>query len=106
MPKYLYHGSYTDKGLKGLIKDGGSKRMEITKKAIESLGGEMEAYYFALGGNDFFIIVEVPDNIKAITGSLVANASGMVKVNITALVSPEEVDLAVKQTMDWRPPGK
>ena len=80
--------------------------MEITKKAIESLGGEMEAYYFALGGNDFFIIVEVPDNIKAITGSLVANASGMVKVNITALVSPEEVDLAVKQTMDWRPPGK
>jgi uncharacterized protein with GYD domain len=106
MPKYLYHGSYTDKGLKGLMKDGGSKRMEITKKAIESLGGEMEAYYFALGGNDFFIIVEVPDNIKAITGSLVANASGMVKVNITALVSPEEVDLAVKQTMDWRPPGK
>ena len=106
MPKYLYHGSYTDKGLKGLMKDGGSKRMEITKKAIESLGGKMEAYYFALGGNDFFIIVEVPDNIKAITGSLVANASGMVKVNITALVSPEEVDLAVKQTMDWRPPGK
>jgi uncharacterized protein with GYD domain len=106
MPKYLYHGSYTDKGLKGLMKDGGSKRMEITKKAIESLGGEMEAYYFALGGNDFFIIVDVPDNIKAITGSLVANASGMVKVNITALVSPEEVDLAVKQTMDWRPPGK
>ena len=106
MPKYLYHGSYTDKGLKGLMKDGGSKRMEITKKAIESLGGKMEAYYFALGGDDFFIIVEVPDNIKAITGSLVANASGMVKVNITALVSPEEVDLAVKQTMDWRPPGK
>jgi uncharacterized protein with GYD domain len=106
MPKYLYHGSYTDKGLKGLMKDGGSKRMEITKKAIESLGGEMEAYYFALGGNDFFIIVDVPDNIKAITGSLVANASGMVKVNITALVSPEEVDLAVKQTMDWRPPGE
>jgi uncharacterized protein with GYD domain len=106
MPKYLYHGSYTDKGLKGLMKDGGSKRMKITKKAIESLGGEMEAYYFALGGNDFFIIVEVPDNIKAITGSLVANASGMVKVNITALVSPEEVDLAVKQTMDWRPPGE
>ena len=55
MPKYLYHGSYTDKGLKGLMKDGGSKRMEITKKAIESLGGKMEAYYFALGGDDFLL---------------------------------------------------
>ena len=79
MPKYLYHGSYTDKGLKGLMKDGGSKRVEITKKAIESLGGRMEAYYFALGGNDFYIILEVSDNVKAITGSLVANASGTVK---------------------------
>ncbi|MCP3891337.1 MAG: GYD domain-containing protein [Desulfobulbaceae bacterium] len=106
MPKYLYHGSYTDKGLKGLMKDGGSKRMKVTKKAIESLGGRMEAYYFALGGSDFFIILEAPDNVRAITGSLVANASGTVKVNITALVSPEEVDLAVKQTMKWTPPGK
>ncbi len=106
MPKYLYHGSYTDKGLKGLMKDGGSKRMKVTKKAIESLGGRMEAYYFALGGSDFFIILEAPDNVRAITRSLVANASGTVKVNITALVSPEEVDLAVKQTMKWTPPGK
>lgn len=106
MPKYLYHGSYTDKGLKGLMKDGGTKRMEVTRKAIESLGGKMEAYYFALGGNDFFIILEAPDNVKAITGSLIANASGTVKVSITALVSPAEVDQAVKQTMDWQPPGK
>ncbi len=106
MPKYLYQGSYTDKGLKGLMKDGGSKRVDITRKAIESLGGKMEAYYFALGGTDFFIILEAPDNVKAITGSLIANASGTVKVNITVLVSPEEVDLAVNQTMDWSPPGK
>ena len=58
MPKYLYHGSYTDEGLKGLIKDGGTKRMEVTKKAIESLGGKMEAYYFAFGSNDFFLIAQ------------------------------------------------
>ncbi len=106
MPKYLYQGSYTDKGLQELMKDGGSKRVEITKKAIESLGGNMETYYFALGGKDFFIIIEAPNNVNAITGSLIANASGTVEVSITALVSPEEVDLAVKPTMDWSPPGK
>ena len=106
MAKYLYHGTYTDKGLQGLMKDGGTKRMEVTKKAIESLGGKMEAYYFAFGSNDFYIIAEAPDNVNAITGSLVANASGTVKVNITVLVTPEEVDQAVKQTMDWRPPGQ
>lgn len=106
MPKYLYHGSYTDKGLQGLMKDGGSKRVEITKKAIESLGGKMESYYFALGGIDFYIIAEAPDNVNAITGSLIANASGTVEINTTVLISPEEVDLAVRQTMDWSPPGK
>ena len=106
MPKYLYHGSYTDKGLQGLMKDGGTKRMEVTRKAIESLGGKMEAYYFAFGSNDFYIIAEAPDNVNAITGSLVANASGTVKLSITVLISPEEVDQAVKKTMDWRPPGQ
>ncbi|MCP4622739.1 MAG: GYD domain-containing protein [bacterium] len=106
MPKYLYHGSYTDDGLKGLIKDGGTKRMEVTKKAIESLGGKMEAYYFAFGSNDFFLIAEVVDNVNAVTGSLVANASGTIKVSITPLITPEEVDLAVKKTVDWSPPGQ
>ena len=80
MPKYLYHGSYTDQGLKGLLKDGGTKRMEVTRKAIESLGGKMESYYFAFGCNDFFLIADAPDNVNAVTGSLVANASGTVKV--------------------------
>ena len=106
MAKYLYHGTYTDKGIKGLMKDGGTKRMEVTKKAIESLGGKMEAYYFAFGSNDFFIIADAPDNVNALSGSLIANSSGTVKINITALITPEEVDQAVKNTMEWRPPGQ
>ena len=106
MPKYLYHGSYTDEGLKGLIKDGGTKRMEVTRTAVESLGGTMEAYYFAFGENDFYLIVDTPDNVNAVTGSLVANASGAVKVKVTVLITTEEVDRAVKETMDWRPPGQ
>lgn len=66
----------------------------------------MEAYYFAFGSNDFFLIAEAPDNVNAVTGSLVANASGTVNVSITPLITPEEVDQAVKQTMDWSPPGQ
>ena len=42
MSKYLFHGSHTEEGLKGLFKDGGTKRMEETKKAVESLGGKPE----------------------------------------------------------------
>jgi uncharacterized protein with GYD domain len=106
MPKYLFHGSYTEEGLKGLLKEGGTKRQEAVKQAIESLGGTLEAYYFAFGDNDFYFIADSPDNVNAVAGSILGSASGTVKVNITVLITPEEIDEAVKKTMDWRPPGQ
>jgi uncharacterized protein with GYD domain len=106
MPKYLISGSYTEEGLKGLLKDGGTKRMEASKEAVESLGGKLEAYYFAYGDSDFYFIVDQPDNVNVVSGILLANASGTVKLNTTVLITPEEVDQAIKKTMDWRPPGQ
>ena len=106
MPKYLICGSYTQEGLKGLLKDGGTKRMAATKQAIESLGAKLEAFYFAYGDNDAYIIVDSPDSVSVIAGILIANASGAVKHKTTVLITPEEIDKAVKKTMDWRPPGQ
>ena len=106
MAKYLICGSYVDEGLKGLLKDGGTKRMEASRKAIESLGGKLEAYYFAYGENDVYFIVDQPDNVNLIAGILLANASGAVKLKTIPLITPEEIDEAVKKTMDWRPPGQ
>ena len=106
MPKYLICSTYTEEGLKGLLKDGGTKRMEATKQAVESLGGTLETYYLAFGDNDFYFISDIPENVNCIAGSLIANASGAVKIKTVVLITPEEVDQAVKKTMDWRPPGQ
>ena len=106
MPKYLYHGSYTEEGLRGLLKEGGTKRREAVKQGAESQGGTLEALYYAHGDNDFYFIVDNPDNVNVIAASLIANVSGTVKVKTTVLITPEEVDEAVKKTMDWRPPGQ
>lgn len=106
MPKFLGHGSYTEAGIKGLLKEGGTKRRETLKQAIESLGGKLEAFYFAFGDNDFYFIADTPDNVSVLTGSLLSNASGTVKLKNIVLITPEDVDQAVKKTMDWRPPGK
>jgi uncharacterized protein with GYD domain len=106
MPKYLICGSYTQEGLKGLLKDGGTKRMEATKKAVESLGGKIEAFYFAYGDNDLYFITDSPESVSTIGGVLLANASGAVKLKTTVLISPKEIDQAIKKTMDWRPPGQ
>jgi uncharacterized protein with GYD domain len=106
MAKYLICGSYTEDGLKGLLKEGGTKRVAATKQAVESLGGTLETYYLAYGDNDFYFIVDQPDNVNVIAGILLANASGAVKLKTVPLITPEEIDEAVKKTMDWRPPGQ
>jgi uncharacterized protein with GYD domain len=106
MPKYLFHGSYTEKGLKGLLEEGGSKRREAAEQVVRSVGGTVEAYYFAFGDNDFYIIVDTPDNASTTAASLIVNASGAVKVKTVVLLTPEEVDQAAKKTVDYRPPGQ
>ncbi len=105
MPKYLFHGSYTEEGLKGLLKEGGSKRREATQQLVESVGGTLEAYYFAFGDSDFYVIMDLPDNVSSSAAALIANASGAIKVNTVVLLTPEEIDQAVKKTVDYRPPG-
>lgn len=66
----------------------------------------MEAFYFAFGDNDYYVIVDLPENVNVVAGNLLANATGTVKLKTTVLITPEEVDQAVKKTMDWRPPGQ
>jgi uncharacterized protein with GYD domain len=106
MPKYLLRASYTTEGLKGLLKEGAAKRREVVAQLTQSLGGTMEAFYFAFGDDDVYVIAEVPDNVTVSALSLTVNASGTVKVKTTVLLTPEEVDQAAKMTVNYRPPGQ
>jgi len=36
MAKYLFHANYTEEGLKGLLKEGGSSRREAVVQALSS----------------------------------------------------------------------
>ncbi len=105
MPKYLFQGSYTVDGLKGLLRDGGVKRREAVKQLVEGLGGRLETFYYAYGGDDFFIIADVPDSVTTTAVSLAVNATGAVKFKTIVLITPEEVDAAVKKSVSYRPPG-
>ncbi len=106
MPKYLVQGSYTEQGLKGLLKDGGSKRREEVERVAKGMGGRMEAFYYAFGSDDFFIILDLPSNVDAAAVAMVANASGTVKSRMTVLIAPEEVDQATKKQVSFHPPGQ
>jgi len=105
MPKYLITANYVGDGVRGLMADGGSKRVEAVTALIGSLGGTVESFYFAFGDTDAYVIVDLPDNVSAAAGSLAASASGAVTSNITVLLSPEEVDEAAAKSPSYRPPG-
>ena len=106
MPKYLCQCNYVGEGLKGLLKEGGSSRRAVVEKLIQSLGGTMEAFYYAFGETDLYIIADVPDNVTMAAASLMVNATGAIAIKTTVLITPEEIDEAAKRTVSYRPPGK
>lgn len=105
MPKYLIQGSYTLEGVKGLIKDGGSKRRAAAQQAIESVDGKLEAYYFAFGDSDVVAIFDVPENTSMSAVALAIKSAGGFNARTTVLLTPEEIDKATKKTVKYRPPG-
>ncbi len=106
MAKYLFHGSYKPEGVKGLLRDGGSKRRAVVEETVKGLGGSLEAFYYAFGESDVYGIADLPDHVSATAISLVINASGVVQVKTTVLITPEEVDAATKKSVAYRPPGQ
>ena len=106
MAKYLLEANYVGDGVKGLLKEGGTSRRAAAEKVVQSVGGKMEAFYFAFGAADVYVIVDVPDNASMTALALAINATGAVAVKTTVLLTPEEVDGAVKKSPSYRAPGQ
>jgi uncharacterized protein with GYD domain len=106
MPKYLVTASYTTEGIKGLLKDGGSKRRQVVEAALKSIGGRVEAFYFAFGDHDVYVIMDAPDNISVAAASMAIGASGAVNTKTVVLLTPEEIDQAAKKQATYTPPGR
>jgi uncharacterized protein with GYD domain len=105
MAKFLVKASYTAEGAKGLIKEGGTGRRTAVQKLIESMGGKIEAFYFAYGEHDAYVITDLPDAASGLALSLGVNASGVVRLSTVPLITPEEMDTAAKKSVAYRPPG-
>jgi uncharacterized protein with GYD domain len=105
MPKYLIEVNYVGEGIRGLLKEGGTKRSAAVDQLFKSVGGTVESYYFAFGDKDVFIIGDLPDNATAAALTLRVNATGAALCKTTVLITPQEVDEAVKTPALYRPPG-
>jgi uncharacterized protein with GYD domain len=105
VPKYLWKASYSPAGARGVAQEGGSGRVEAVRKATASVGGTLDAFYFAFGGADAYVIADLPDNETAAAIALAVNGSDRASVETIVLVTPEEMDAATKKNVDFRPAG-
>lgn len=105
MPKYLIEASYSAEGAKGIVKRGGTARRAEVQKMVESLGGRLDAFYFVFGENDVHVILDLPENLTAAAISLAVMSTGAARTKTTVLLTPEEIDQAVKRPVDYEAPA-
>ena len=105
MPKFLIKATYTSDGTKGLLKEGGTKRRAAVQKIIAAAGGKLDAFYYAYGDDDAFILADLPDAATGIAISLTVNATGAVRLATVPLITPEEIDAASKKSIKYKAPG-
>ncbi len=106
MAKYLLEAKYTAEGARGLLKEGGTSRQEAVEGIVKKAGGKVEAFYYAFGPSDVYVIVDLPDTATAVALSLAVNQAGAVELKSHPLLTPAEIDKAAKISIGYRPPGK
>lgn len=88
MATYLMFGKYSVEGIKGIS----AKRSDAAKALIKKHGGELKAGYAALGVVDLVLVVDLPDNARAMaTSAALAKATGIAFTTAPA-VTIEEFD--------------
>jgi len=105
MAKYMLRANYTQQGLAGLLKEGGSGRRKALTQTVEGVGGTVEAMYYAFGDCDLYLIVDLPDETAAAALSMAIGSAGALDLKITVLITPESIDEAVAKSVSYRAPG-
>jgi uncharacterized protein with GYD domain len=106
MKKYFIKGTYSTNGTKGLLQEGGSGRKMAIEKMLAGMGGKLESFYYAFGEDDVLLIVELPDDIAAAAVGLRVSAAGLVRISMTVLLTPADIDAASKISVSYRAPGE
>ncbi|WP_029076318.1 GYD domain-containing protein [Kaistia adipata] len=107
MPHYLLQVSYTPVAVKAMVAKP-QNREDAARKAIDSLGGSLKAFYFALGEYDVVLTAEFPDNKAAGALSLAIGSSGSLsKIRTTALMTTAEgmESMQRAKAASYSPPG-
>lgn len=108
MPLYLTRFSYTPETWARLAKNPEDRR-EAAKSYIESVGGKLHGFWYALGEYDAYNLWEAPDNVSMAAVAIAISAGGALsKLETTALLTVEETleALGRVESIRYRPPAR
>jgi uncharacterized protein with GYD domain len=106
MPRFMIIADYSAEGARGLMAAGGSARKTAVEKMVSGLGGRIESFDFAFGGDDVYTIVDMPDSESAAAVALTVSGSGAVRARTVVLLTPDQLDRAAQLRPDYAPPGQ
>ena len=107
MPLYLTRFSYTPETWARMAEHPEDRRA-AAKAYIESVGGKLHGFWYALGEYDAYNLWEAPDNESMAAVAIAISAGGAVsKFETTSLLTVEETLSALGRvgTIRYRPPG-
>jgi uncharacterized protein with GYD domain len=62
--------------------------------------------YYTLGDDDVIVIADLPSHVKAAALGMAVSATGLVRTKTTALLTVEETDQALQESVNYRAPGR
>jgi uncharacterized protein with GYD domain len=107
MPFYLTRFSYTAETWARLAENPEDRR-EAARTYIESVGGKLHGFWYALGEYDAYNLWEAPDNTSMAAVAIAISAGGAIsKFETTALLTVEETLEALGRvsSIRYRPPA-
>lgn len=105
MAHYMFRAHYTQAGIQGVLKEGAASRLKAVAELAGSVGGRVEAAYWAFGDEDFIMIAELPNNAAAAACATRVSASGVAGISTTVLLTAADVDEARGLGVKYRAPG-
>lgn len=107
MPFYLTRFSYTPETWARLIAKPEDRRA-AARQYIESAGGELHGFWYALGEHDAYTLWQAPDNVSMAAVAVAISAGGALSsFQTTALITVEETLAALDKarSIKYRAPG-
>src|SRR5574339_111395 len=95
MPTYIIQSQWTDQGIRNVKES--ATRLDVGRKKLKEIGGELKAFYLTTGSYDMLAIVDVPDDATLARHLLWLGAQGNLRTQTVKAFTEDEFRAIVGQ---------